>query len=361
MPARISPYKSASSNHPGIALKFLLTCLFFSLSSLSPILAQSATAAAQAPPPTPANPQALKKSATAPQQADLKLPAFPEKLTRWAAVGTARNPVFQGRGGDHWDAKIRERGWIVRNGDQWRLYYTGYNTSKSAKTDLRMLGLATSTDGLHWQRHGDQPLIDDQWVEDMSILQHNGQWIMVAEGRDDVAHSFVSKDGLKWHREGPLDIRTRNGSPIAAGPRGTPFLMIENDKWYLFYERADAGIWLASSSDRKSWVNLQDEPVIALGPEKYDLGGIALNQIIKIDGIYYAVLHANETRPFNPYWTTTLAQSKDLIHWQKYAGNPVVSNNSSSGQLIPLQNGNWQLFTMHPEVRVFEFKAGSGK
>lgn len=274
-------------------------------------------------------------------------------LSQWKS-GSVANPVFQGAGNNHWDAKIRERGWIVRNGDQWHLYYTGYNPSKSAPTDLRRLGLATSADGLHWIRQGDAPLVSDLWVEDMSITRHGGKWIMVAEGRDDIAHSLVSDDGLKWLSEGPLDIRSSNGQPISAGPRGTPFLMYEKSQWFLFYERGDAGVWLATSRDRKIWTNIQDEPVISLGPGKYDQGGIALNQVVKIDGQYLAVLHANEKRPFNSYWTTTFALSNDLIHWKKYDGNPVLANNSSSGQLIRLKNGTWRLYTMHPEVRVFE-------
>lgn len=277
----------------------------------------------------------------------------PTFLTKWQAV-TGKNPVFQGSGGENWDAKIRERGWIVRSGNEWRLYYTGYNPSKSAKTDLRRLGLAVSKDGLSWKRSSEQPIVDDQWIEDLSILQHNGLWIMVAEGRDDIAHSFTSKDGLKWEREGPLDIRMTNGESIAAGPRGTPFLMQENGEWWLFYERGDLGVWLAKSDDRKVWKNVSDDPVIALGPDNYDKGGIALNQILKINGVYYAVLHANQSRPFNGYWTTTLARSTDLLHWEKIKENPLVANNSSSGQIIPMGSGRWRLYTMHPEVRVFE-------
>lgn len=275
---------------------------------------------------------------------------FPADLLSWNPVPRS-NPVFQGAGGDAWDAKIRERGWVVRDADSWRLYYSGYNV---AKTDLRMLGVAVSTDGLRWSRLGDRPLIDDQWVEDISIVKHEGQWIMVAEGRDDIAHSFVSADGLSWRREGPLDIRKTDGTPISSGPRGTPFLMFENGAWQLFYERADAGVWLARSADRKTFTNVSDDPVIPVGPAVYDKGAVALNQIVKVDGKYVAVLHANETRPFGPYWTTTLAISPDLVKWTKAAANPLVSNNSSSGQLVRLPGGGWRLYTMHPEVRAYE-------
>ena len=274
---------------------------------------------------------------------------FPRSILSWKAVPKA-NPVFQGAAGDAWDAKIRERGWIVREADSWRLYYTGYNV---ARTDLRMLGVAVSSDGLNWTRLGDRPLVDDQWIEDMMILKHDGQWIMVAEGRGDVAHSFVSADGLQWRREGPLDIRKTSGEPIDDGPRGTPFLMFENGVWSLFYERGDAGVWLARSRDRKVFTNVSDDPVIPVGPDVYDKGAVALNQIVKIDGKYVAVLHANETRPFGPFWTTTLAVSDDLLKWTKAEANPILGNNSSSGQFVEISPGRWRLYTMHPEVRAF--------
>ena len=39
---------------------------------------------------------------------------FPADLVHWRPDPDA--PVFAGEGGDAWDRKIRERGWIVREG-----------------------------------------------------------------------------------------------------------------------------------------------------------------------------------------------------------------------------------------------------
>src|SRR5580765_3750173 len=68
---------------------------------------------------------------------------FPAELTRFQPYG--KNPVFAGAGGTAWDAKIRERGWIIRDGDGWRMWYTGY---QDVEKPQMMLGLATSRDGL---------------------------------------------------------------------------------------------------------------------------------------------------------------------------------------------------------------------
>ena len=163
------------------------------------------------------------------------------------------------------------------------------------------------------------PLYDRTWVEDMMVVEHEGSFYMFAEGKYDIAQLLKSPDGIHWTLIGPLDIRLTNGQPISSGPRGTPTAWFENDTWYLFYERRDLGIWLATSPDLEVWKNVSDEPVLTLGPADYDRRQIALNQIVKYHDLYYAFYHGsgNENSRF---WSTNVAASKDLIHWTKYGG-----------------------------------------
>ena len=98
-------------------------------------------------------------------------------------------------------------------------------------------------------------------------------------------------------RPGTLDIRKTDGTPISPGPFGTPTAWFENGTWYLFYERGDRGVWLATSKNLKVWTNVQDDPVIAMGPEPYDQTAVAVNQVVKRDGFYYAFYHANSSGP----------------------------------------------------------------
>ncbi|CAN5673246.1 hypothetical protein BH23PLA1_BH23PLA1_21170 [soil metagenome] len=276
---------------------------------------------------------------------DVQADIFPEEIVSWEPVST--NPVFEGTGGDEWDQKIRERGWIKVEGGTYRLWYTGYNEDRSP---TKSLGLATSADGITWTRDPRNPIFVEDWVEDMCLVFQKDKYYMFAEGKNDIAHMLTSPDGLRWTGHGPLDIRLKSGEPISTGPRGTPTVWVENGTWYLFYERGDQGIWLATSDDREVWTNVQDDPVIDLGPEPYDSTAVALNQVVKRDGVYYGFYHANAHRPWRD-WTTCVARSHDLIHWEKYPGNPIIGNNSSSGLLIDAPNGNSYLYTMHPEVR----------
>ena len=142
---------------------------------------------------------------------------FPKELVDW--VPYEGNPLFAGTGGDTWDREIRERGFILREGATWRLWYTGYN---SGRADTLSLGYATSPDGLEWTRHPDNPVFDRTWTEDVHVLKHDEAYVMFAEGKGDIAHLLTSADGVSWEDQGSLDVRTRSGEPLSparTGPR----------------------------------------------------------------------------------------------------------------------------------------------
>lgn len=270
---------------------------------------------------------------------------FPPEITNFKAV--KGNPVFAGTGTDTWDQKIRERGYILREYGIYYLWYTGYNGGEEVE---KHLGLATSPDGLVWTRYKDNPVHGTSWVEDMSVIKRDGIYYMFAEGRGDTAHMLTSSDRINWEEKGPIDIRTMDGKPLAKGPYGTPAIWFENGVWYLFYERDDLGIWLAQSTDLKVWTNKQDEPVIKMGPDKYDQFAVAMDQIIKYKGKYYGYYHATEFKDWHE-WTSCVAVSEDLIHWEKFSGNPILRENKSSPVMV-FDGEKYMLYSMHPSVCV---------
>jgi beta-1,2-mannobiose phosphorylase / 1,2-beta-oligomannan phosphorylase len=271
---------------------------------------------------------------------------FPKELVDW--VPHEGNPLFAGTGQDTWDREIRERGFILREGDAWRLWFTGYD---SAKSEVKSLGYATSPDGVRWTRHPGNPVFDRLWTEDVFVLKHEGIYQMFAEGTNDVAHRLTSTDGLRWEDQGSLDVRTRSGASLS-GAYGTPTVWFEGGTFHLFYERDDRGVWLATSKDLRVWTNVKDKPVIALGPDAYDRYAVALNQVVRYRGRYYAVYHANDDPEWEGPWTTCLAASDDLVRWQKYPGNPVIRSDDSSGLLVD-DGQRLRLYTMHPVMRLW--------
>ncbi len=258
-------------------------------------------------------------------------------------------PLFSGQDGD-WDVLIRERGWIMQEHGTWKLWYTGYDPEKTPS--LRLLGYATSQDGLHWRRHSGNPLISDLWVEDMMVVRDGATLYMFAEGAEDQAQLLRSNDGIAWTRMGTLDIRLQNGRPIPPGPFGTPVAMKDVRGWWLFYERRDQGVWLAHSADMKVWTNVQDEPVINPGPD-YDSQMMAMNQLFRLGDRYVAVLHGSSDDRKPRRWVTYLAESDDLLTWKK-ATAPLTAPelNRSSGMLLQTEAG-WRLFTTHARLDLY--------
>lgn len=255
------------------------------------------------------------------------------------------NPVFKGTGTDTWDRLIRERGFILKEGDTYHMWYTGYQDKEGESLHL---GYASSPDGFTWTRYQENPLLSEGWQEDMMVVKKDDTYYMFAEGKGDIAHLLTSTDKIHWKELGPLDVRYLNGQPLSEGAYGTPSAWVEDDVWYLLYERGDLGVWLASSKDMKTWTNVQDEPVLQPGPELYDKFGIAVNQVVRHNGLYYAYYHATAFEDWSE-WSTCVATSTDRIHWTKYSGNPILSENKSSAILV--HDGlKYRLYTMHPEV-----------
>lgn len=274
---------------------------------------------------------------------------FPPELVDF--IPDSNGVLFTGAGPGNWDARIRERGWILHEGDTYHLWYTGFENDSSPMK----LGLATSSDGIHWTRYDKNPIYSEHWIEDMMVVRYEGTYYMFAEGKDDRSQLLTSVDGTSWNRVGQLDVRKKDGEPIEAGPYGTPTAWVENGVWYFFYERRDLGIWLATSQDMKVWTNVQDEPVISLGPVgAYDEQQVALNQIVKHNGRYYAYYHAAGALPegaHKRFWCTCVATSADLIHWEKYDKNPLfpLEEDKSSGVLVR-DGQRYLLYTMHDRV-----------
>lgn len=268
---------------------------------------------------------------------------FPPELVDF--VPYDKNPVFVAEGRGSWDVAIRERGWILREGETYHMWFTGYDGTRPG---LKMLGYATSPDGLRWTRYPENPIYRQHWVEDMMVVKEGDTYYMVSEGnRGNYPELLTSKDRVRWTRVGKLDIRSTQGKPLAPDAYGTPTLWRENGTWHLFYEKRDQGVWLATSRDLGVWTHVQEEPVLLPGPDKYDRSLIALNQIVKHKGRYYGYYHGRGAQ-----WCTCVAMSPDLVHWKKYSRNPLVDDNRSSGILVH-DGVRYRLYTMHDKVEAY--------
>jgi hypothetical protein len=87
------------------------------------------------------------------------------------------------------------------------------------------------------------------------------------------------------------------------------------------------------------------------GPDAFDVDLIAMNQVFKHKGRYYASIHGSKAG--SKLWASGIAVSDDLRNWAKYPGNPLrpISENKSSGLFIH-DGKQFRFYTMHDQVHV---------
>ncbi len=96
------------------------------------------------------------------------------------------------------------------------------------------------------------------------------------------------------------------------------------------------------------------------GPETYDSGAVATNQIVKFKGKYYMYYHGSSDPAWSEpgatsIWTSNVAMSSDLVNWVKYLVNPIVEGDHSSPVLVS-DGDRYRLYTMHNEVCMYNKK-----
>ena len=206
---------------------------------------------------------------------------------------------------------------------------------------------------LHWTRDPQNPIFTGSWVEDMCVVKQDGTFQMFAEGKNDIAHRLTSTDGLHWTDQGSLDIRKTDGTPIGPGPYGTPAAWFENGTWYLFYERGDQGVWLATSTDLKVWTNVKDDPVLAMGPEPYDRGGRGAEP--GRQARRRSTTPSTTPTPSGP-GRTGPPTSPARATWSTGRNTPATRSSRTTARApssSTTPEGD-RLYTMHPDVKVFE-------
>lgn len=117
-------------------------------------------------------------------------------------------------------------------------------------------------------------------------------------------------------------------NPILIG--GCPEVVYHDRKFYLFYWRPVARgigfeIHLAISNDGFHFEPVSRQPVLPIGsPGAWDSHSVETPRIFKEGEIYY-MMYCGSDRYDDYPWYAGLATSTDLIHWDKYQGNPIFA------------------------------------
>lgn len=136
----------------------------------------------------------------------------------------------------------------------------------------------------------------------------------------------------------------------------SPEVVIKGNTIYMFFvrDRIDKGysIYLAQSKDGYNYWMIQDVPVLTFGlANEWDNAEVTTPRIIRIDDIYYMLYaglnrndHKDVPRAFG------ISRSVDLVHWEKYPGNPVFECGSDGSWD---DGGIWFCTTFRLENKLF--------
>ncbi len=119
-------------------------------------------------------------------------------------------------------------GWpqVLHENGTWKMYYHTLNPTLGF-----LVGLAVSTDGLHWEKMGqilgpgEANSFDERGVGTRHVLKKDNQYIMFYEGVNTSSyHSIgvaISDDGIKWNKQPGNEI---GGAIFSHAPKGS-------DRW----------------------------------------------------------------------------------------------------------------------------------
>ena len=136
-----------------------------------------------------------------------------------------------------WDS--HKLGWpsVVRDGNGLRMYYGAQTATGFA------IGLATSTDGINWTRHGD-PVLEagEAWetqnVDRPRVVKSPDGWVMIYQGGSFVERRglAISEDGIRWQKYPSNPILTSDVFPIRRAKTWDTSLVYHDGIYYYIME-----------------------------------------------------------------------------------------------------------------------------
>jgi signal transduction histidine kinase/DNA-binding response OmpR family regulator/predicted GH43/DUF377 family glycosyl hydrolase len=189
------------------------------------------------------------------------------------------NPVFQAGKEGEWDENLFDFDILFEN-DEYRMWYQGWSNDEPGK---HKLGLATSSDGIHWEKHRDNPL------------------------------DFKNKKGDQETNFWTFDI-------IKIGSKYLMWYTTESKDPSCAYK-----IGFASSADGITW-NDHPEPVLSPGTADTWDAYLVSNPNVIFDGNGYHMWYTGISNRIPKIASMGYATSIDGIHWKKHPANPVLKH-----------------------------------
>ena len=142
--------------------------------------------------------------------------------------------------------------------------------------------LATSRDGVKWQKHASNPVLRGIGESNDPCLRKIGDRFVVwycgkVEGRYRLLRA-TSTDCVHWEKDPEPIIALGKASEFDSNGHAGPEMLQVDDTWFLFYLGNDKKKWsagVATSKDGKTWKKSAANPVLDIGgPDAWDGGSL---------------------------------------------------------------------------------------
>ncbi|MCA9231919.1 MAG: hypothetical protein KDA57_14820 [Planctomycetales bacterium] len=176
---------------------------------------------------------------------------------------------------------------------------------------------------------------DDRIASFSSVWKDNGTYYLVYEGAGtdsmwpgDIGLA-TSADGVNFTRQGRIFTHATRRS-FERTNIGTPSLHKEGDTWYLYYhgyDGEDVQVNVATGTDlATNMTRVQTTPLIPTSSDGWDSGTVGKrSRLVKAGDYYYMAYEGSTDKPFDTAsWSTGMARSTDLLHWERLPTNPVL-------------------------------------
>lgn len=283
----------------------------------------------------------------------LRLPALQSIPEASAWIKYYDNPVFKPGEAGSWESVSADCFTIVFHENKYWMWYVG--TPKGLNCQI---GLATSTDGVHWTRHPENPVLRlgpaGSWDCSILICQHiifdqarNIFEMWYVGGNEEGIYGIgyaTSTDGVHWTKYVGNPIMTVTEPWEGTVIEGQTLLKINNvyKMWYggLAVGSDVSYIGYAESADGIHWTKHSGNPIIspaAGDPLPWD-GYSVDTPDVHYDGTTYDMYYRGWRKRKGVSWIGH-ATSTDGINWVRDPANPVLLTASSGGVW-----DNWQIY-----------------
>lgn len=270
---------------------------------------------------------ALAAAACGHRYDDFTLPQPPPAADSKFEWDIRPEPVLT-RGPDSWDSVDALNPSVIPYRGQLLNLYSGFD-GKTWHT-----GVAWSSDGLRWDKHGKVLSPDpDTWegsyiAANGSVFDHRGRLMYVYQaGAPPRIGLATSEDGVSWRKSGAPVLGT---GPLGSWDErgvGDPYVVEAGGDLYLFYTGIDRArrqrLGIARSFDGVHWVKLRGNPILEIGPDgAFDENGLGEPAVWQTAG-RYLMLYTGRDRKENR--ATGLAESVDGVQWVRSDRVPLLA------------------------------------